>query len=555
MTSRDQTLALLLIGIMTLTVGAVGGYLLVLVPVQKNRAAELALRNEIDDLEKEERAQFANAKKLAIARARSLPADADLARGEYQVALGRLLDAAGAPKGYTINQRVVDNSVRYVPELSKNKPIYTRIAYEVTVKKADMWIVKDFLKGYYELGVLHQITHFSIKKDEDSAKGPAKRNDLTVTFTTEAVIVDGAENRRTLLPVPTAFAAIGGGMLHQSMAHSKEYGRGVTPPVLVPILSTKPRDYSLIVLKDPFNGPLPQPPSFKLHQPKDVKVVQDEKPTTVKIAVSGEGSVGAKVVVQIEGAPGGPFAPGALKVDPKTLAIEIPKTSASEGSATVSVIATSVEGKTEKTSFTVFVGPKPPPPEIVEKPPPVKPDVDTAIILTMVTFRSDGTASAAIRDAANRQRYEIEVTGKKVTVSKFYYIKDKKKEESDPDPNGVLAISDDNSATRRTFKVVGVDGDGLILQDQKPAAAKPAAPPKGFGWPPKGGGPPKQGPAAPLAAIAGNMTNGVTLAPGKVYRWTVGQSLATIKELTDSEATKVLKQSADTGPMFEVAGK
>ncbi len=556
MTSRDQMLALLLIGIMTLTVGAVGGYLFVWQPYQAKKNAEAALGEEIGKLETEDRAQAAAAKKLAVARARSLPADVNLAKNEYRVALTRLLDTAGAPSGYTITQKVMDNTARQVPEIAKGKPIYNRIAYEVTIKKADMWVVKDFLKGYYELGLLHQITHFSIKKDEDTtAKGAVKRNDLTVVLTTEAVIVDGAENRRTLLPVPTAFAAIGGGAMFQAMRATPEAGRGVSPQVLTPILATHPRDYSLIVRNDPFNGPLAQPPAFKVYQPKNVTVIQDEKSSTVKVAVSGEGSVGAKVIALIEG---GPFAPGALKVDPKTLAIELPKTSATSGTATVSIMATSVEGKIDKTSFKVSVGPKPPEPDKPDPPPPPPGiDVSRAIILTMVTFRSDGTASAAIRDAANRQRYEIEVEGKKVTVSKFYYIKDKKKEESDPNTDGILTISDDSTATKRTFKIVGVDGEGLILQDQKPGSAPPkVAPPVKGGFPgfgPKG--PPKQGPAAPLAAIAGNMTNGVVLAPGKVYRWTVGQSLNTIEELTETEAKKVLKQSADTGPMFEISGK
>ncbi len=545
MTSRDQTLALLLIGVLTLTVGAIGGYLFVYEPLAAKRAAEAELRDELAKLEKEDQAQALAAKKLATARARSLPADVNLSKNEYRVALTRLLEAAGAPTGFTVNEKLMDNSARQVPEIAKGKPIYTRIAYEVKIKKADMWVVKDFLRGYYELGLLHQITHFSIKKEEDAAKGAPKRNDLSVELTTEAVIVDGAENRRTLLPVPNAFAAVGGGLLYQAMTHSTEAGRGVSPRTLVPVLATKPRDYSLIVLKDPFNGPLVPPPTFKLSPIKDVKVVQDDKPTTVKIAATGEGAVGAKATAVVSG---GVFPEGALKVDPKTLAVEIPKTSASEGTATVTVFATSVEGKTDKTSFKVTVSEKQPDPI---KPTVEKPDVSGAIILTMVSIWSDGTASAAIRDAASRQRYEIEIEGKKVTVSKFYYIKDKKKADSDPNTDGLLTISDDNSSTKRTFKLIGVDSDGLILQDQKPAPAKPKG--GGFGFPGKGG--PRQGPAAPLAALAGNMTNGVTLAPGKVYRWKVGDSLALLKEIADDDAKKLLKQAADNGPMFEVVAK
>ncbi|MFM8271672.1 MAG: hypothetical protein ACKODX_04985 [Gemmata sp.] len=556
MTPRDQRIALSLIGVVTLTVAAAGSYLFVWQPLQKQKEAEAALQKEIDDLDAEARKQAVSAKKLAVARTRSLPPDEALARREYVVALERLLESSGAPKGYTITPRVVDNTARAVPEVSKGKPIYTKLAYEVTIKKADMWIVKDFLRGYYGLGLLHQITAFNIKKEEETAKGPQKRNDLTVVFTTEAVIVDGAENRRTLLPVPTAFAAVGGGAMFQSMRYTPEAGRGVAPPALVPVLATKPRDYSLIVLKDPFNGPLVPPPPFKLSPIKDLKVVQDDKASSVKVAVSGEGATGTKVVAV---ASGPLFPEGALRVDAKTLAIEIPKTAAAEGTSTISVIATSIEGKVEKTAFKVTASPKPPEKEVIVEDKRI--EIDGAIILTMVTSRSDGTASAAIRDAANRQRYEIEVTGKKVTVSKYYYIKDKKKEESDPNTDGVLFISDDNTKTKRTFKIIAVDADALVLQDQKPAAPKPKAP-GGFGGGGFGGGgfggkgaAPKQGPAAPLAVLAGNMTNGVSLLPGKVYRWPVGQSLKSIEELTDSEAKKVLKQAADTGPMLDIVSQ
>jgi len=49
------------------------------------------------------------------------------------------------------------------------------------------------------------------------------------------------------------------------------------------------------------------------------------------------------------------------------------------------------------------------------------------------------------------------------------------------------------------------------------------------------------------------MAGGVALGPNKLYRWTPGQSLATIKLIPEDEAKKILKQAADTGPMFEVA--
>lgn len=566
MTPRDQKLALLLIGVMALTVGAAGGYFFVFDPIQKNRAAEAALQAEIADLEGKEREQALKLRRLAVQRAQSLPADPTIAKQEYFVALEGLVDdairaaeAAGVPRGEikkTINWKPTDNTARSVPEVTKGKPVYTKLAYTVKVEKADMWVVRDVLKGYYDLDLLHQITNFSLKKDENNnTKGPAKRNDLTLEFTTEAVIVDGPTTgpqfRRTLLAVPAAFAAAGGGALQQILEGSTELGRAASSRPAVPVLATKPRDYSLIVLKDPFNGPLPPPPAYKLSPLRDVKVTTDEKPSPVAVKVSGEGAVGTKLRAVASGTL---FPEGELKVDNRALTVELPKTSAEEGTAKVEVIATSADGKVEKTSFKVSVEKKPDDP----KPAVVKDDVSGAIILTMVTYRSDGTASAAIRDGANRQRYEIEVAGKKVTVGKFYYIKDKKKEE-DTDANGVLTISDDNSRTKRTFRVVAVDAEGLVLEDLKPGStAKPEAAPRpkgGMGtWPPKAGAPTKQGAASPVAAVAGNMAASVAVVgPPKLYRWTAGQSLATIVELTEDEAKKVLKRAAENGPMLDVA--
>ena len=580
MTSRERTLALVLIGAVALTVVVIGGYLFVWQPIQDNAAEQAKLDDEIKKLTTEAQAQAASAKRLAVARTRSLPADADLAKREYVVALERLLETAGAPKGYTISLKASDNSARSVPEIAKGKPIYTRVAYDVEIKKADMWVIKDFLKGYYELGLLHQITNFSIKKDDDAgAKGPPRRNDLSVKLTTEAVLVDGADTRRTLLPVPTAFAAVGGGGLLQAMRATPEAGRGVTPKPLVPVLSPNGRDYSLIVLKDPFNGPLAPPPGFKLSPIKDVVVTQDGGPTPVKVALSGEGSQGARVTAVVSG---GPFPEGALKVDPKSHAIELPKTSASEGTATVTVYATSVEGKSEKTAFKVSVEAKKGTEEraVVDK----RDEVSGAIILTMLTFRSDGTATAAIRDNANKQRYviELDAKGAKIMKERFgkhvaFEGKDERKvervgwfedEAHKKQAPGVLNLSDETSKTNRTFKVVAVDADGLILADLRPDGAPiaPAAPKAGgkgaggmfqpggggFGGKGGGGGPPKQGPANPLAAIAGGMAGTIPAAPSKLYRWSVGQSLATVagKQIPDEDAKKIIKQADATGPMF-----
>lgn len=544
MNSREQTLSLVLIGAIVLIAAVGGGYLFVWQPLQRQGAAEATLNQEIADLEGQVKAQRVTKQKLDVARVRSLPADEALAKREYFVALERLVDGAGVPKGYTITPKAVDNSARAVPEISKGKPIYTKIAYELVLKKVDMWMVKDFLEHYYRLGLLHQVTSISIKKDDDnSAKNSNRRNDLTVTLTTEAILVDGAENRHTLLPVPTAFAALGGGALYKAMTATPEAGRGVRPPLQVPVLATSDRDYSVIVRKDPFNGPLPlepEPPPFRVAKIGDVKIEPDKRPDAVKVPISGDGAVGAKVTAI---ASGSLFAEGALKVDPKTHAIELPRTSASEGTATISVIATSADGtKTEKTTFKVSVAEPPPPPA-----PAPGEDLSKVIVLIGITPRSDGTAWARIIDNANRHRYQIDATAKGITVRKEWtYGPDRPwKTDSDHDklPAGVMELPD-TTKTTRTFKLIAVTGDGLVLADIKPGGShKPEA--MGGG---RGARPAKQ-PANPLAAVGGNMA--VAVPQPKYYRWAVGQSLSGIKPIPDDEIRQILKTAEANGPVLD----
>ncbi len=541
MNPREQTLSLVLLGAIALTVAGAGGYFFIWQPLQRQNAAMQTLGQEIADLDAQVAAQAATQKKLAVARTRSLPADEAMARREYTVALERIIETAGvSSKGYTITPKSVET--RSVPELSKGKPIYTKIAYEVILKKVDMWMLKDFLEGYYRLGLLHQITNFVIKKDDDNTgKGATRRNDLTVTFTTEAIIVDGADNRRTLLPVPTAYAAIGGGAMYKGIAATPEAGRAVSPQPLVPVLASKGRDYSLIVRKDPFHGPWidqkEQPLKIKV---ADVKIKSDEKPDAPRITVSGDGHVGAKVTAI---ASGSLFPEGALKVELRTTglySIELPTTSATEGTATVSVIATSADGKvTEKASFKV---------SLEEKPVDLGESLSGVILLIGITSGSDGTARARVVDNANRHRYQIDATAKGITVVKESTLGPDRPWKSDSDyaklPAGVLELPETTKITR-TFKLIAVTAEGLVLADIKPGSV-----PKAGG---KGGPPPRpvKQPASPLAALGGNMIAAVP-AP-KYYRWAVGQPLANIKPIPPDEVKLILKTAEATGPVFDIA--
>src|SRR5438270_11734375 len=130
--------------------------------------------------------------------------------------LRQLLHDAGAPAGFTVSPREsLDTKNIPVFDTKSNKPVYSKLGYVIVMKKVDLGTVVKFLYSYYRLNLLHQITYLDIKRKDSEgvgsrARAGGDRNDLEVTIHTDAIILDGAENRRTLLPMPVG-AAVGGG--------------------------------------------------------------------------------------------------------------------------------------------------------------------------------------------------------------------------------------------------------------------------------------------------------------------------------------------------------
>ena len=177
------------------------------------------------------------------------------------------------------------------PELSAKKPAYTRVGLEITLKKVSLATTVDVLKRYYRLNLLQQITKFSVKKSDEARDAPASagslvadRADLDVTLITEAIILDGAETRQSLLPVSTGFAAVGGVAGLATVQNSPGPARGLTPLQLVRTLAATDRDYSLLLVKDVFHGPPPPPVVVAVKPPEPPK-----EDTSAFIRVTGLG--------------------------------------------------------------------------------------------------------------------------------------------------------------------------------------------------------------------------------------------------------------------------
>jgi len=114
------------------------------------------------------------------------------------------------------------------------------------------------------------------------------RKDLAAKIITEAIILDGAEPRRTLLSVPTAFAAVGGMSGYNALLLTPEASRGLSPIQFTPVLATSGRDYTMIVQNDMFHGPLPLRPPSVFEKIADISNEVDKPIAPVKVRLAGD---------------------------------------------------------------------------------------------------------------------------------------------------------------------------------------------------------------------------------------------------------------------------
>jgi hypothetical protein len=297
MTTRERTLAILLGGLILVLVVGVGGYAGVYRPLAARWAEARTLEDDIADKEfRLTQIQTKDMPRLREVRKRSLPAEKDTAQQEYGAALSRLLlvDAKVPPEAVRIESKPADT--RSIPELVARtptvpgRPAYTKVAYEIQLKPVDLATLIDVLRRYYQMDLLHQITKFTVKRSDRSNAQPTSaifqdRADLEVTFFTEAIILDGAENRRTLFPVPAGMGAAGGSAGYAALLQSPEVARKITPKQSTSALAAD-RDYSKLLVQDIFHGP-PNPPKPEPRVPEPPAPRKDD--TSKFIILTGVG--------------------------------------------------------------------------------------------------------------------------------------------------------------------------------------------------------------------------------------------------------------------------
>jgi hypothetical protein len=253
-TKREQRLSVAILAFIVLAAFGFFGYQFVLVPLKARDGQIANLQNEIDeklarvqrikkrqpDLEKWQKISLPAdavdpAAKAAPAAAKpgAAPeaAHADLARREYEDQLFKMFRASGfEADAITIVPKPPDTKTS--PQLGNKKPIYSRLEFTVQLK-GDMLSLVEWMEKFYKLRLLHQIRKLSIQRPLEAAAARAGRggaNDLDITMTIEALVLDTAEVRKTLQPEKPVDL----------------------PPVLAPS-----RQYASIAGKNIFYGPPP----------------------------------------------------------------------------------------------------------------------------------------------------------------------------------------------------------------------------------------------------------------------------------------------------------
>lgn len=256
MTQRERRLTVILSA--ALVAGLVGfvGYQFVLSPLLekdrqlKQREEEVTkLSDQVDVIREMKRGYEA-------ARQQSLPADVGLSRTEYGDLLLGLCRRAELTGGLKILQAEPDN--KSVPTLGSKKPAYTRLTYEVAAK-GDLYQLVDFLRRFYEQPLLHQVKKMNVQRPSDARS--QGRRELDISLTVEALVLDNAPPRPTLLPVVRELALVAGpAALTGYNMQATATGRG-SPVPPAGVLAEPPRDYLAVTGKNMFFGPPPTTPT------------------------------------------------------------------------------------------------------------------------------------------------------------------------------------------------------------------------------------------------------------------------------------------------------
>ena len=268
--SQRERMMVLVLGALFLGGLGFAAYTLAVKPLIVKQKSLTNLAGEVVELNGEKLVVEERNQRLKDLYKRSLPPDPNFAKQEYGSLLIQLLEEANA-RGFSVDYDAGKSENKTgIPFLNPDNrldktPIYQRVVFSIHMKRTSLSVVMDFLKNYYKLNLLQQITMLEIKRDgsvdlQKDDRTANERTDLTVNITTEAIILNGTPTRKTLLYIPDANGAVLGGAGLYDMRETPSVGRDIVPYAFEKQLAAN-RDYLLIQAKDPFHGSLPPPPA------------------------------------------------------------------------------------------------------------------------------------------------------------------------------------------------------------------------------------------------------------------------------------------------------
>lgn len=197
MTRREKTLAVLLLPPMLLLGAGVLAHQLWWDPLQNKDSRIQTMRNDIEEKRQTLAKALDRKKDLDSYRAISLPRDIDLARLKYEEQLSNMIRNAGFDPGtITIQPKPPDS--KSGPAIAKGQPpVYTRLEFIVGLK-GDLLSLVEFMEKFYQVRLLHKIRNLKMTRPSNAAT--TRTTDLDITMTVEALVVDKAETRKTLMP-------------------------------------------------------------------------------------------------------------------------------------------------------------------------------------------------------------------------------------------------------------------------------------------------------------------------------------------------------------------
>lgn len=279
MTTRERHLAVIVVAI--LGVGAVGllAYTLVLSPlIDKDKQVKLK-ENEVATLVLDISTIQFEQKKFEAFRQQSLPADVGVSREKYFNLLEGLVRRAEFPAGANTKITQSEPDAKSAPTIAPKKNAYTKLTYDLTFK-AQLYHVVDFMQLFYRQPLLHSIKSINIQRPSDQRAQGLRQLDVTMKI--EAIVLDNAPQRPTLLPIVRELALLSGAAAQTGYNLFAVSGRG-SPIPPAGVLADEHRDYLAIAGKDIFFGLPPKSREISIPKGED-----DHSPFVTLVSVVGE---------------------------------------------------------------------------------------------------------------------------------------------------------------------------------------------------------------------------------------------------------------------------